>query len=156
VTLQSVLLRVLPLAPPGRALAESEWRTLVHVADVLLAGVDEIQPQDVADNVESFLIRGRSKRAWRIRALLQLVEWLPMVEFGKPLSTMTVAQRRRLIEEQYFDGRGLWGICAKVRYLVLLGAYGDGRLHAATSYVPVSKRRRFLHAERNGGSAVAS
>jgi hypothetical protein len=155
VTLQSVLLRLLPLPPPGRALAESEWSTLVRIAEVLLPSTTELPPEDVADNVERFLVRGRSKRAWRVRALLELVEWLPVTECGKPFSRMTASERRRLVEERYMEGLGLWGICAKIRYLVFLGAYGDTRLHGPTSYVPVSKRRRFMRVESNGGGAVS-
>jgi hypothetical protein len=155
VTLQSVLLRALPLPPPGRALAEREWRTLVAIADVLFPGPHrELSPEDIADNVERFLICGRSRRAWRIRALLQLVEWVPVAEFGKPLTKMTFAERRRVVEERYIDGRALWAICAKIRYLVLMGAYGDARMHAPTSYVPVSKRRRFLRPDRGTPASV--
>jgi hypothetical protein len=156
VTLQSLLLRLLPLPPPGRLLAESEWRTFVHLAEVLVPDTTEISSEDIADNIEKFLVRGRSRRAWRIRALMQVVEWSPLTVGQRPLSRMTVRERRRFVEERYVDGRGLWAICAKARYLVLLGAYGDGRLHAATSYVPVSRRRRFAAAVLNGGGAVAS
>jgi len=157
VRLQTILLRTLPLPPAGHALAESEYRTLVAVAGVLLPGAErEVPPEDVADNVEAFLVRGRSRRAWRIRALLHLIEWLPVVVYGRPLTQLTPEQRRELVEQHYIDGRGLWGICAKVRYLVLLGAYGDARMHVATDYVPVSKRRRFQQRDQNGTGASVS
>jgi hypothetical protein len=154
VRLQSILLRALPLPPAGRALAESEYRTLVAITEVLLPGpTREVPPDEVADNVEAFLIRGRSRRAWRIRALLHLIEWLPVVVHARPFSHLTLDERRALVEKRYVDGSGLWGICAKVRYLVLLGAYGDPRMHVATGFVPVSKRHRFQQTERNGNSA---
>jgi len=159
VTLQSLLLRALPLPPPGRLLAETEWLTLARIAEALVPEPREVPPEDIADNVEKFLLRGRSRRAWRIRALMYVVEWSPVTIGRKPLSHMTVDERRRLIEERYIEGHGIWGICAKVRYLVLMGAYGDGRQHAATSYVPVSRRRRFAQVEHttlNGSRAVAS
>jgi hypothetical protein len=155
-TLQSLLLRVLPLPSPGRALADAEWRSLVRIAEALVADTGEVPPEDIADNVEAFLLRGRSKRAWRVRALLQVVEWSPLTLGRKPLSQLTLSERRRLVEERYMEGRGLWGLCAKVRYLVLMGTYGDRRLHAPTSYVPVSKRRRFSQAPLNGTGAVTS
>jgi hypothetical protein len=154
VTLQSVLLRLLPLPDPGRVFSSGEWRTLTRIAEALLPDDSAVPPGDVADNIEGFLIRGRSRRAWRVRALLYLVEWAPVTRGARPLSRMTLRQRRRLVEERYMDGRGVWGICAKVRFLVLMGAYGDGRQHAPTSYVAVSKRRRF-QADRAGGRAVA-
>jgi hypothetical protein len=155
VTVQSLLLRVLPLPPAGKVLAETEWRTLARIAEVLVPDSQEVSPEDIADNVEGFLIRGRSKRAWRVRALLQIVEWSPVTIGRRPLSRMTLEERHRLVEERYVDGHGLWGICAKIRYLVLMGTYGDERLHAPTSYVPVSGRRRFSNTATNG-RAVAS
>jgi hypothetical protein len=154
VKLQSILLRTLPLPPAGQALAESEYRTLVAIAEVLFPGPErQVPPADIADNVQAFLIRGRSRRAWRIRALLNLIEWLPVVVHGKPLTQLTPEQRRDLVEQRYVDGKGLWGICAKVRYLVLLGAYGDARMHIVTDFVPVSKRRRFQQSDQNGNGA---
>jgi hypothetical protein len=155
-TLQSLLLRVLPLPSPGRALADAEWRSLVRIAEALVPDAGEVPPEEIADNVEAFLLRGRSRRAWRVRALLQLVEWSPVTLGRKPLSQLTLSERRRLVEERYMDGQGLWGLCAKVRYLVLMGTYGDRRLHAPTSYVPVSKRRRFSRTLLNGTGAVSS
>jgi hypothetical protein len=156
VKLQSLLLRLLPLPAPGRALAETEWRTLARVAEALVPDTVEVPSKDIADNVEKFLIRGRSKRAWRVRALMHLVEWSPLIVGRKPLSQMTLPERRRLVVKYYVPGNGLWGICAKARYLVLIGVYGDGRLHAPTSYVPVSRRRRFARDVVNGGGAVVS
>ena len=79
-----------------------------------------------------FLIRGRSRRAWRVRALMQVVEWSPLIVGRRPLSKMGLGERRRFVVERYVDGHGVWGICAKARYLVLMGVYGDGRLHAPT------------------------
>lgn len=35
-TIQSLLLRLLPLPAPGRLLADTEWRTLVRLAEVLV------------------------------------------------------------------------------------------------------------------------
>ncbi len=138
-------------------MAECEWRTLVAIAEVLYPGPQrEVSPAEIADNVDRFLVRGHSKRAWRIRALLQLVEWVPVAALGKPLSKLALPERRRMVLDHYVEGRGLWQVCAKIRYLVLLGAYGDARMHAPTSYVPVPKRRRFLATERNGGTPVPS
>lgn len=139
----------------GQILADSEWRSLARIAEVLIPDSCEVSPEDIADNVEAFLRRGRSKRAWRVRVLLHLVEWAPVTIGLQPLSRLSPSERRRLVEERYVDGRGLWGLCAKVRYLVLLGAYGDRRLHASTSYIPVSRRRRFFQ-ESNGAGAAAS
>jgi hypothetical protein len=155
VALQSLLLRLLPPPPPGKVFAETEWRTLVRLAATLVPASVGMPPEDIADNIEKFLVQGRSRRAWRVRALMQVVEWSPLTVGRRPLSQMSAGERRRFVVERYVEGRGLWGICAKARYLVLLGTYGDRRLHAPTSYVPVSSRRRFAPT-MNGSGPVAS
>ena len=159
-TLQSLLLRALPLPAPGRVFAEAEWRTFVRMAEVLVPDVAEVSPEEVADNVERFLFIGRSKRAWRVRALAHLVEWSPVTVGARPLSQMTIPERRRFVEDHYIDGGGIWAICAKIRYLVLMGTYGDARMHTRTSYVPASRRRRLAQvltkAETNGVPRAAA
>ncbi|HEX4445129.1 MAG TPA: hypothetical protein VH044_00275 [Polyangiaceae bacterium] len=158
-TLQSLLLRALPLPAPGRVFAESEWRTFVRMAEVLVPDVAEVTPEEVADNVEKFLVIGRSKRAWRVRFLAHLVEWSPVALGQKPLSQMSLDERRRFVEDHYIEGGHIWAICAKIRYLVLMGTYGDGRMHARTSYVPASRRGRLQvvpYKETNGVPRAAA
>jgi hypothetical protein len=136
--------RLLPRVEPGRALADAEWRTLVSAAEVLLEGSPcRMPPARVADNVERFLSEGRSRRAWRCRVLLVLVEWSAWPIHGRPFSELTLAERRRLIEERYVRGSYVYRLCAKIRYLVLMGAYGDQDAARATGYVPVEERNRF-------------
>ena len=136
--------RALPRVDGGRLFAHSEWLTLVRAAEVLLDGSPvAIRAEEVADNVERFLVRGASPRAWRIRALLTLVEWLAVAETGSRFSVLSPEGRRRLVERRFLAGRGLWRLCAKMKYLVLLGAYGDDRAAAPTGFVPVEERARF-------------
>jgi hypothetical protein len=147
VTLEHVALKLLPVVPLGRALAHSEWLTLVSAAEVLLSGAPlGVTPEQASDNVEKFLIAGRSRRAWRVRILLHLIELLPLTTEHATFSALPVERRRALIEKRWIAGRHLWGICGKVRDLVVLGAYGDGR--AATGYVPVPLRARFRDLRR--------
>ena len=144
-TLEDFAYRVLPRVPAGRALAPSEWQTLVAAADVLVGGGPHgIAPEEVAANVEAFLVAGRSRRAWRVRVLLTCVELLPIATFGRRFGSLTKAERRRVVEEQWIPGRKLGRLCSKVKNLVVLGAYGDPRAAARTGYVPVARRRRFL------------
>lgn len=143
-TLEHLAVAFLPRVEFGRALAHGEWLTLVEVAEVILAGSPvEITPERVADNVEAFLVAGRSRRAWRIRMLLTLVDLVPVAAYKKRFRSMTRAERRRLMEERWRGGKHLWRICSKVRNLVMLGAYGDARADVATGYVPVPLRPRF-------------
>lgn len=129
--LDQVAYRVLPQVAPGRALASNEWRTLRAAAEVLLEDLPlEITSCEVADNVERFLCTGRSKRAWRCRVLLTLLELIPLSTHARCFSALSLAERRALFAERIIGARGLWGVCAKVRYLVIMGAYGDERAHA--------------------------
>ncbi len=142
-TLQALLLRALPSVAPGGAFAESERRTLAAAATVLLEGSPvAVAPAEVVDAVERFLIAGRSKRAWRIRALLTLVEWAPVTLRRKRFSKMSHDERRRLVTERYITGKGVWAVCAKVRFIVYLGAYGSAKAHGPTGYVPMAARPR--------------
>ena len=144
VTLEDVAYKLLPRVRPGRALSPSEWRTLVHAADVLVGGAPHgITPEEVADNVETFLIVGRSRRAWRVRVLLTLIEVLPVATCGRRFSALDRSERRALVEREWIPGKRLGRVCAKVKNLVVLGAYGDPRAAVKTGYVPLGRRARF-------------
>jgi hypothetical protein len=165
-SLDEVAYRVLPQVAPGRAFASSEWRTLRAAAEVLLEDLPlEITTDEVADNVEHFLCTGRSKRAWRCRVLLTLLEHITLITHAKRFSSLQASARKALFEERVIGARGLWGVCGKVRYLVIMGAYGDERAHAqlgvwvpgptrperARRGLPVMKRRNG-YAGHNGHS----
>jgi hypothetical protein len=144
-TLQRVLTRLLPQVEKGRALSRSEFATLVRTAEVLMEDAPaDVSPEDIAKNVEQFLIDGRSRRAWRVRILLRVIELAPVPHFGRRFSRLTSRERRAFILENWVAGGRLGRICGKVKNLVVLGAYGDPRAAARTGYVPVHRRRRFL------------
>ncbi|HVY49415.1 MAG TPA: hypothetical protein VHB21_26165, partial [Minicystis sp.] len=147
-TLEHVARWTLPKVEPGRALAASELRTLRDIAEIVLEGSPvDIPFEEIAENLDRFLVKGRSKRAWRCRLLLTLVEYTPIAMFGRPLRMLTKAERRRFVVERVIEGKHLYGICAKVRYLAMFGAYGDRRAYAATGFVPAEKRTRLQKAE---------
>ncbi len=144
-TLEDVAYRVLPRVAAGRALARAEWLTLVRCAEVLLDKAPHgITAEEIADNVERFLVAGRSQRAWRVRVLLTCIEVIPVATYGRPFRWLTKAERRAVVEQQWIPGKRLGRLCAKVKNLVVLGAYGDPRAAARTGYLPVAARRRFL------------
>ena len=145
VTLEEVAYRVLPRVNAGRALADVEWATLKSAAEVFVSESPvAISPEKIADNVEAFLIAGRSKRAWRVRVLLTLIEYIPLPFYGLRFSDLSVLERRRVIEERMIHGRNLWGICAKIRMLVTMGIYGDAVAQPAIGFVPVPLRNRHI------------
>lgn len=144
ITLEHVAYRLLPQVRPGRALADSEWTTLCRMSETLLEDAAlTLSPERVADNVEHFLIRGQSQRAWRVRVLLTLVELMPLARFGRRFGELTRQDRRALVEQHFMLGGGLWSICAKVRLFVLMGAYGDAAVADTTGFVPMQERERF-------------
>jgi len=156
-TLDELAYRVLPQVAPGRAFADSEWRTLTLVAEALLVDLPfVIDPARVADNVERFLCEGRSRRAWRCRVLMTLLESLPLLTHGKLFSRLDRVQRRALFETRIVDGRGLWGLCAKVRYLVLMGAYGDECVPSSLGVLSPGERRSIRRVRRDGSLPLVS
>lgn len=150
-TLDQLAYRVLPQVAPGRAIADREWRTLRLVAEAILIDLPfEMEANRVADNVERFLCEGRSRRAWRCRVLLTLLELMPLTTHGKQFSSLDVRTRRRLFEDRIVDGEGLWALCAKVRYLVLMGAYGDESVPSSLGVRTYSERRPLSRVRRAG------
>lgn len=140
-TLEELSYRVLPRVAAGKALASSEWRTLRAAAETLLSGCPvPVTPERAADNVERFLIAGRSRRAFRVRALLTVIEFATVPEYGGRFSQLSPGVRRRVVEDRFMGGKHVWGLCAKVRLLVMMGAYGDEAAHRAVGAVPVAER----------------
>jgi hypothetical protein len=147
ITLEDVAFRLLPRIATGKALAHREWLTLVSVAEVLLQGAPhEITPEKTADNIERFLMAGRSRRAWRVRLLTYVIELTPLPSHHHMFSSLSRDRRQEIIETRWIAGRHLWRVCAKVRDLVILGAYSDTMAEARTGYVPVPLRPRFKQA----------
>ena len=106
VSLAEVASLMLPRLPLGGALAPSERRTLVKAAEVLMKGGPHgLSAEDIATNVERFLVVGQSRRAWRVRVLLQLIEVSSLPRFRRPFSKLTVGERRALIVEESIGGR---------------------------------------------------
>jgi hypothetical protein len=145
ITLEDVAFRLLPRPRTGSVLARAELRTLASVAEVLIEDSPSgVAPGEVAANVDAFLVRGKSRRAWRVRVLLHLVELYPVSTHGTTFSRLSLEERRRVVRERWIAQGGLGRLCAKIRNLVILGAYGDKRAEASTGYVPVPQRPRFV------------
>jgi hypothetical protein len=88
------------------------------------------------DELEGIVAGAVAARPPRLRrqlvALLQLLEWLPLLRYGRRLSDLDVARRTRVLRRLQTAPllllrRGVWG----VRTLVLMGYYG--RQAAASS-----------------------
>jgi hypothetical protein len=142
-TLEDAARAVLPKVPPGRALADAERRTFHDMASVLLEGSPvDVSLDEIVDDFERFLIKSKSKRGWRCRLLLTLVEYAPIAAYGKPVRLMSLEERRRYVRDKLKAGGFPWSTCAKVRYLVYAATYGNPVNERATGFVPFERRRR--------------
>lgn len=157
VTLQDLARLVLPSVPPERFFSDSERRTLLAAAEVLLEGSPvEITPAEVVKNVEDFLIDGRSRRAWRIRVLAEILEFAPLLAgYRRKFSRLSPEERRSLMTEKFIHGRYLWAVCSKIRPLIYLGVYGDPRAERAVGFMPWHERPRYKKAKRSDAAAGA-
>ncbi len=144
-TLRTLAHWLLPRPRPGALLADSEQRTLAAAAEVLLEGIAfELQSGEVTRNVERFLAARGSRRAWRVRVLLTVVELAPAVLLGKRrFSRMSRDERARLMRDKMVDGSHIWGVCGRIRPLVYLGAYASPAARNDVGWVPVPERARF-------------
>lgn len=157
VTLEDIAYRLLPRVQAGRALADSEWRTLARAAETILEGSPvQLTAEQVADNVEQYLCDGRSKRTWRIRVLLTLVEYLPLTQRQAPFSRQAPATRRRFVQQHWLEESGPFALCSRVRLLAIMGSYGDPRAWESIGFVPVAERARFAQSptRRTRGNAT--
>jgi hypothetical protein len=142
-TLDRLATFLLPKPEPGRFFSPLERAPLIAAAEVLLDGYPTpATPEDVVKNAETFLIAGRSRRAWRIRVLLVLLEVLPLflLGFGGRFSKLPPESRVRFIQERLTRGRGLFRVAANIRVLINVGAYCDPRAEDAVGFVPIPTR----------------
>lgn len=91
------------------------------------------------DEVEAIVAGALAARPPRLRRqlamLLQLLEWLPVLRYGRRLSYLDAARRARVLDfiqsgPVLLLRRGLWG----VRTLVFMGYYGRAAAAAAIGY----------------------
>src|SRR5436305_12137292 len=95
-TLEHVARTLLKTPEKGRFFSLPERRALAATAELLLEdSVVDITAEEVVNNVETFFSAGRSRRAWRVRALCQLVEIIPLTlpKYRRTFSNLTRAQR---------------------------------------------------------------
>jgi hypothetical protein len=144
--LERLATALLPRVGPGEFFSPLERRVMTLAAETLLDGSKlDVAPERVAGNVEAFLILGRSRRAWRIRVLLLVIDWAPLFLLAAHarFSRLPAPARRRLVAERFVGGRWIWALCGKIRHLIYLGAYGDDGAAAAVGFVPWPARPRY-------------
>lgn len=106
------------IVPDARRLDEGEWRELRRI-------------------VEAALAARRPELARQLRALVWLLQWLPLLRFGRPFARLGPERRTRFLEwvqdaPLLLLRRGFWGL----RALVLMGYYGRTAAAAEIGYAP--------------------
>jgi hypothetical protein len=144
-TLATLAEWVLPRVRDGKVLAPSERRTFLAAAEVLLEGIQfDVEEDELVENVERFLRANSSRRAWRARVLLTVVEMAPQLLLRRPrFSRMSKPERAVLIREKFIGGKHVWAVCGRIRPLVYIGAYASTNAARHVGWVPVHERPRF-------------
>lgn len=154
------IIAVLPLAARAawrsryglRFLGPGEYRGLIALADVLVAGRDAreeaLSPEDVARNVEAYLHGVRAHRVWVYRLALLAAQYRPLLSLQPPLSELDAPARRAFLESRFLDPprwppllKHLTQVVVRIgQQLVFAGYYDDPRSWPSIGYVPFSER----------------
>ena len=131
-----------------RYLTPLEFSTLRALAEVLIHGDDEkVDADKIARNADGYLADLQASRKWLVRASFIGLSLFPLLTLRPPFAMMAPATRLRYAKKR-FERRYLpWplGSIAQpmvraAQQFVFLGYYGDEASHAASGYVPFSKR----------------
>ena len=124
---------------PQNSLAVGRARAAFRaVATIVIPEAGRLGPGDW-DELDAIIGRALAGRPRRLRRqlglLLLLLEWLPVLRYGRRLSRLNPARRIAVLErlEQaplLLVRRGLWGL----RTLILMGYYGRPAIAAGIGY----------------------
>jgi hypothetical protein len=107
---------VVSVVPEARRLDAAGWRELEQV----VGGALESRPQLVT---------------WQLRLFMRVLQWLPLLRFGRPLTRLDASRRTRFLEAMQNSPvalfrKGFWG----VRTVALLGYYGRAAAGSEIGY----------------------
>jgi choline dehydrogenase-like flavoprotein len=135
-----------------RYLSPLQFRVLTALADVVVAGKDEVVPPDeAARNVDDYLAKFESKTKWIMKAVLLGIQAYPLLSFKPPFSYLSAEERSEFIKKRFYQTITLrlvpefWrtivqGMIRMGNQLSYLGYYNDPRTFDSVGYVPFSKR----------------
>lgn len=132
-------------------LRPTEYRALIALADVLVAGEREaVPPHDIAANVEAYVSRVRARRRWVYRVCLTAVQYRPLAALQPPLSEIEPVARRQFLKSRFLEPPPwprFWKLVTQVtirvcQQLAFAGYYNDPRAFPSIGYVPFSRRER--------------
>jgi choline dehydrogenase-like flavoprotein len=129
-----------------------EFRTLTALADVVVAGKDEIIPaEEVARNVDRYLNAFESQSKMLMRLVLIGMEFYPLLTLKPPFSYMNANDRLSFLKRRFYRDVTMrlvppfWrtlvqAMIRMAKQLSYVGYYNDPRTFESVGYVPFSKR----------------
>jgi len=137
-------------------LSIQQFQTLQALAEVCISGDTDlyklrIEPQQVAANVDTYLIKFRASGKWVMKLVLTAMEIYPLLSLHPFLSLMQPAARlqflrKRFITDLEFKNVPRWYgeiVQAAIRMskqICFMGYYSDPAVYESIGYVPFSKR----------------
>jgi choline dehydrogenase-like flavoprotein len=135
-----------------RYFSPTEFRVLAALAEVVVAGPDElITPEEVARNTDRYLGSFRARSKWLSKLVLTGMQAYPLLTLKPPFSYMSAPDRLKFLKKRFYrdvQRRLVPGfirtfVQAAIRMakqLCYLGYYADARTFASVGYVPFSLR----------------
>jgi choline dehydrogenase-like flavoprotein len=139
-------------------LSPAGFRTLAALADILVVGEDErITPEEVAKNVDDYLVSFRAHRKWLVKLALTGLHFYPLLTLHPPLAMMSAEERLDFVKKRFLVAiekrrigrvrrRFVQAMIRLGQQMTFLGYYSDERTYESVGYEPFSKRRRYPEA----------
>ncbi|MGZ5342690.1 MAG: FAD-dependent oxidoreductase, partial [Solirubrobacterales bacterium] len=139
-------------------LSPSGFQTLSALAEVLVVGEEErITPDEVAKNVDSYLVSFRAHRKWLIKLALGGLHFYPLLTLHPTLALMSAEERLAFVKQRFLVAieerrigrlrrRFVQAMIRLGQNMVYLGYYSDERTFDSVGYEPFSKRARYAEA----------
>lgn len=137
-------------------LSIQQFQTLQALAEVCISGDTdkyklEIEPQQVAANVDTYLIKFRASNKWVMKLVLSAMEVYPLLSLNPLLSLMQPAARLKFLKRRFTDlefqsvprwyGQIVQAAIRMSKQLCFMGYYSDPAVYESIGYVPFSKRK---------------
>ena len=134
-----------------RFLRQMEYRSLTGLADVILAGNQEIiPPEQIAANVDRYLDQMRARRRRVYRWALFALQLHPCLYMYPPLSEMDSQTRLAHLKRHFYGAvivrlpewwRRLVQVAIRIgKQLTYIGYYNDPATYSSVGFTPYSKR----------------
>ncbi len=138
-------------------LTPGEFRTLVAVAEVVIAGDKLVlSAEEVARNTDMYFASFKARSKWITKLVLIGMQIYPLFSFKAPFSYLRKETRLEFIKKRFYQDVTLRIVPEFLRILIqamirmakqisYLGYYNDPRTYESINYKPFSIREKALH-----------